>query len=170
VNESPDRPDTKAKVYEILKTFSTAMLVTIGPTGRPEARPMHVAQLAQESGEIWFITGKGGALASEIKEETVVLLAFQNENTAYLSLRGKARIVQDRARIGGLWKESHRLWFPGGPGDPDIALVAVDPIDAEYWDQRGSNRLEYLVEATKAYVKGEKPRIDDADQHAKTSL
>jgi general stress protein 26 len=162
--------EMRAKVYGILKGFSTAMFVTVGPGGRPESRPMHIAQIADESGEIWFLTAKGGLLAAEVKEDEVVLLVFQNENSAYLSLRGKARLVQDGDRIRSFWKEAYRVWFPGGPGDPEIALVAVDPIDAEYWDNRGSNKLEYLFEAAKAYVKGEKPDVGDADHHAKTSL
>ena len=54
--------------------------------------------------------------------------------------------------------------------DPHVALVAVDPIDAEYWDNRGMNKLEYLFESAKAYIKGEKPAVGDIDQHAKTNL
>jgi general stress protein 26 len=81
--------DTREKVYDILKGFSTAMFVTVGPGGRPEARPMQVARV-EDSGEIWFFTGRGGTVATEIKEEAVVLLSFQKDNSAYLSLRGKS--------------------------------------------------------------------------------
>jgi general stress protein 26 len=132
---------------------------------------MHVARVDDEAGDdIWFFTAKGGTLVEEIKEEAVVLLVFQNENAAYLSLRGKARIVQDLARIKELWKEPYKVWFPRGAEDPEIALVAVNPIDAEYWDNRGMNKLEYLFEAAKAYVKGEKPELGGVDQHAKTKM
>jgi len=130
---------------------------------------MQVARV-EESGEIWFFTGRGGTVATEIEQEAVVLLSFQKDNSAFLSIRGKARNVVDRTRISEFWKEAYRVWFPGGPGDPEIELVAVDPIDAEYWDNRGSNKLEYLFESAKAYVKGEKPDVGDPDHHAKTSL
>ncbi len=165
-----DKDDTRARVYDILKSFSTAMFVTLGPSGRPEARPMHLARIEDEAGDIWFFTGKSTTLVDEIKEEATALLVFQNENSAYLSLRGKARIVQDRKRIKEIWKEPYRVWFPGGAEDPEITLVAVNPIDAEYWDNRGANKLEYMFEAAKAYVKGEKPKVGDTDQHAKTNL
>lgn len=146
------------------------MFVTIGPAGRPEARPMHIARVEEEASDIWFFTAKGNTLIEELKEEATALLVFQNENSAYLSLRGKARIIEDRKRIKELWKEPYRVWFPGGPEDSEIALIAVDPIDAEYWDNRGMNKLEYAFEAAKAYVKGEKPKVDDIAQHAKASL
>lgn len=165
-----DKSDARAKVHDILKSFSTAMFVTVGPSGRPEARPMHVARVEDEGGDVWFFTGKGATLVEEIKTDAIVLLAFQNENSAYLSLRGKARLVEDRKRIKEMWEEPYRVWFPGGAEDPDIALVAVNPIDAEYWDNRGMNKLEYLFESAKAYLKGEKPDVGSIDQHAKTNL
>ncbi|HEY4088470.1 MAG TPA: pyridoxamine 5'-phosphate oxidase family protein [Bryobacteraceae bacterium] len=68
------------------------------------------------------------------------------------------------------WSEAFRVWFPGGPSDPTLALIGVQPIDAEYWDNGGSNKLKCLFEAAKAYVKGEKPDVGDPDQHTKTSL
>jgi general stress protein 26 len=162
--------DQRAKVYDILKGFSTAMFVTFGVDGRPAARPMHVARVEEESGDIWFFTGRGGNFMEELKKDPVVLLAFQNDSSAYLSVRGRARIEHDKSRAKELWKEPYKVWFPQGPEDPDIALVAVEMRDAEYWDNRGMNRLEYLFEAAKAYVKGQKPEVIDADQHAKAIL
>jgi general stress protein 26 len=97
-------------------------------------------------------------------------LVFQDERSAYVSLRGRARLVEDRGRVREFWKEAYQAWFPGGINDPDLALLAVDPVAAEYWDSRGTNKLEYLFEAAKAYVKGEKPDVSDADQHAKVRM
>jgi general stress protein 26 len=167
---SMETTEARAKVYDILKGFSTAMFVTIGPSGRPESRPMQVARVDDEDGDVWFFTGRGGALAEEVKEEPVVLLVFQNDTSAYLSLRGKARVIEDVARIREYWKEAYRVWFPGGPSDSQLALVGVKPIDAEFWDNRGTNKLEYMFEAAKAYLSGEKPDTGDADKHARTNL
>jgi general stress protein 26 len=161
--------DAREKVYEILKSFSTTMMITVGPAKRPEARPMQVAQ-AEENGNVWFFTGNGGRVANEIAEDSYVLLVFQDERSAYLSLRGNARVVTDRAKKEELWSEPFKVWFPGGIDDPDLALVAVEPLGAEYWDNRGMNRLEYLYEAAKAYVKGETPKVDEPDHHAKVTL
>jgi general stress protein 26 len=165
-----EQEDTRAKVHDIIKGFSTAMFVSVGPAGKPEARPMQIAKFLEDSDEICFFTGRGGTLAEEIKADSVVLLAFQNENSSYLSLRGSARVVQDPARIQQYWKEPYRVWFPGGPTDPEIALVQVKAIDAEYWDTRGTKKVEYMFETVKAYVTGHKPDISQPEQHGKTSL
>ena len=47
-----EKTDVRAKVYDLLKSFSTAMFVTLGPTGRPEARPMHVASAEDEAADV----------------------------------------------------------------------------------------------------------------------
>ncbi len=145
------------------------MFVTLDSDGLPEARPMQLAHIEDDAGEICFLTGQRGTLADELQKESVALLTFQNDHSAYLSLRGRARIDHDRVRIKELWKEPYKVWFPLGPEDPDIALVSVELIDAEYWDNRGMNKLEYMFKAAKAYVKKETPDVT-ADQHAKISL
>jgi general stress protein 26 len=161
--------DPKAKVYEIIRGFSNAMLVTTGPGKHPESRPMHIVKVEDE-GNLWFFTGRTGRVVEEIAEEPDVLLIFQNENSAYLSLRGKARVVKDKMRTMELWSDACKVWFPGGLDDPELALLAVDPIHAEYWDNRGMNKLEYLFESAKACVKGEQPEVSDVDRHAKIKM
>jgi len=164
-----DNTDKRGNVYDILKGFSTAMVVTHGLDGKHRARPMHIAELDQQAGQVRFLTGHG-AFADEVQKESGVLLVFENENSAYLSLRGKARIERDKDKVKAIWKEPYKVWFPQGPGDPEIVLVEVDLTEAEYWDNRGMNKLEYLFEAAKAYVKGQKPDVKDEEQHAKATL
>ena len=161
--------DPQAKVYDILKNFSTAMMVTTGPGKRPEARPMHIAKL-DEGGDLWFLTSQSGRIVAEIGDEPLVLLVFQDERNSYLSVRARARVVQDHGRVKEIWKEPFKVWFPGGVEDPEIALLAVTPVSAEYWDNSGLNKLSYLFEAAKAYIKGEKPAVGEPDLHAKVSL
>jgi general stress protein 26 len=162
--------DERAKVHDILKGFSTAMFVTTGPSGRPEARPMHVARLEEGSDDVWFFTSRTGTLAQEIEENPIVLLVFQNGDSSFVSLRGSARLVQDEIRVEQFWKEAYRVWFPGGPDDPNVAIIGVRPIDAEYWDNRGTNKLRYMFEAAKAYAKGQTPDVSEPEQHGKTRM
>jgi general stress protein 26 len=131
---------------------------------------MHIAHVDDEEGEIWFLTGKGGCLAEEIQKSSMTLLVFQNENSSYLSLRGLSRITQDSTKIKELWKEPYKVWFPQGPDDPEIAVVSFDPVEAEYWDNRGMNKLKYMFEAARAYIKGQTPDVSDTEQHGKAKL
>jgi general stress protein 26 len=165
-----DQTSQAQKAYDVLKDFSTAMFVTLGNGGRLSAKPMHVAQLDEASGEMWFLTSEHGALAEDLERDSTVLLVFQNDTSAYASVRGRAHIMRNNAKIKELWKEPYKVWFPRGPEDPEIALVGVDLVEAEYWDNRGANKLQYLFESAKAYMQGRKPENIDADQHATTTL
>jgi general stress protein 26 len=160
--------DPRPKVYEILNSFSTAMFVTTGLDGMPVARPMHIAQI--EEGDIYFFTGTDGTLHDQVADDNQVLLVFQKDNSAFLSLRGDARIVEDRGRVKEFWKETYKIWFPGGPEDSEITLIIVKPVEAEYWDSRGTNKVKYFFEALTAYVTGETPERVGMDLHAKTDL
>src|SRR5450432_196418 len=103
------------KVYGILKDFSTAMFVTLGTGGHPTARPMHMAHVDEDAGEIWFFTGKKGNLVEELQRDSETLLVFQKDNSAYLSLRGRSKLTQGAVNIRELWKEPYKVWFPEGP-------------------------------------------------------
>jgi general stress protein 26 len=92
------------------------------------------------------------------------------DGTAYLSISGIGMLVHEPARAHQLWREPLRTWFPGGPDDPRLRLLVVEPRMAEYWDNRGANKLEYVFEAARAYVAGDRPRPDGGDQHARVPL
>jgi general stress protein 26 len=162
--------EERAKVYEILKGFSTAMFVTAGSDAALAARPMHVAGVNEDAAEVYFFTGQRAQLIEDIKRDDTVVLVFQDENSAYLSLRGNYQTNQDKARAKELWKEAYKVWFPGGLDDPNLALLSVHLRDAEYWDTRGTKKLSYMFEAAKAYMTGTTPNIPEGEQHAKTSL
>ena len=162
--------EPKEKVFEILKKFNTAMFVTMGQNNQLESRPMQVAKV-DDDGHLWFFTGRTGRLSEEISDNPMVLMVMQEERSYYLSLRGVARKIDDPVKVAELFKEPYKVWFPKGPEDPNLLLLGVDPVSAEYWDNAGSNKLQYMFEAVKAYVTGSTPEhLDNPDHHAKTKL
>ena len=106
----------------------------------------------------------------EIGDNAHVAVVCQQERSAYLSISGAGMIVHEPSRVRQLWREPFRVWFPGGPEDPDLRLLVVEPLVAEYWDNRGTNGLEYMFEAAKAYVSGTRPDVDGGDQHGRVPL
>src|SRR5688500_18317635 len=83
------------KLVELLKQFSTAMLITHESDHRLRARPMAIADV-EESGKIWFLSGDATAKVHEIIRDTHVHLALQKERSIYLSINGRATLVHDR--------------------------------------------------------------------------
>lgn len=161
--------NTQQKVYDMLDGFDTAMLVTTTADGRLESRPMRLAEV-EPAGPIWLLTSTATRKAAEVAAHPAVLLVCQDEHGQYLSVRGRARLVRDEARVRRIFKEPFRVWFPDGPDDPNVALMAIDPIEAEFWDTSGVNRLKHLWESAK-FLAGEPPDPTlDEDQHGKTTL
>src|ERR1700750_234953 len=90
----PATAEQREHFLKLLRQFSTAMLVTHAEGHRLRARPMAIAQVADD-GTLWFITGLETAKAHEIEVDTDVHVVCQDDHSAYLSLAGTARLVQD---------------------------------------------------------------------------
>ena len=157
------------KIYQLLRDFETVMLVTVSSEGRLEGRPMQVVDVDERTGNVWFFTDIDSRKVHEITGNAHVGVVGQ-DGSAYLSISGIGMLVHEPARAHELWREPLRTWFPGGPDDPRVRLLVVEPRMAEYWDNRGANKLEYVFEAARAYVAGERPQTDEGDQHARVPM
>ncbi len=159
--------DTHAHLYELLKDFDTAILVTTQPDGTLHGRPMAVAELKSDA-DTYFVTGLDSPKIAEIEARPDVLVTFQS-SSRYAVVKGSAHVVRDRALIDRMWSETWRVWFPGGKDDPSLCLVRVDARKAEYWDNSGAQGLKFLFNGLKAVVQGTKPQ-SDGKQNAKVAL
>ena len=67
----------------------------------------------------------------------------------WLSVAGRATLVDDRSMVREMWNPVVGAWFPEGPDDPDVLLLRVDAESAEYWKEPGG-RLASLLSFVKA--------------------
>lgn len=52
-----------------------------------------------------------------------------------------------------LWNNATEAWFPGGEQDPDVVLLKVSAVSAQFWDAPG--KLPALLDMVKARLTGE---------------
>jgi hypothetical protein len=52
------------------------------------------------------------------------------------------------------------VWWPGGPTDPDVCLLQIEPLTAELWDGPASTALA-VFEFAKAWLTGEEPNLGE---------
>ena len=148
------------RLDQMIDDFDTAMLISRSLEGKLRARPMAVAGHDEgEGGLLYFATRSGTEKLDEIRQAPDVAVTFQDDNH-FLSISGEARMQVDPQLARKLWSPAMKIWFPDGPEDPRLALIVVDPDYAEFWDNGGLDKLEFLWEAGKAIVKGE--AIDDS--------
>lgn len=154
-------------LYDLLKGFDTAMLITRSEDGNLHARPMAIAELHADAGA-YFVTSIDSPKVAEIYADADVLLTFQSKDQ-YAAVYGRANVVQDRALIDRLWNEAWKVWFPRGKDDPSIALLRFDAEQGEFWNNAGMRGVQYVFEAAKAYLSGERPNVESG-QHGRARL
>lgn len=151
MSDTPKTDSTK-HLFDLLSSFRIGMVVVRAPEGLMSARPMAISE--REGLDFWFMTSRQTGLVEALRSRTEALVTMQ-DSTRYITLNGRAKLEDDRARIQRNFSESDKVWFPQGPEDPDIVLAHFRPEHAEYWDNSGLRGVRFVVEATKAYLKGE---------------
>jgi general stress protein 26 len=128
---------------ELIKGIRIAMMTTVCKDGSLCSRPM-AAQEPPFDGGLWFFKKADSAKVGEVEEEGQVSLTYENSlESVYVSLSGRATLVQDRQQIEKLWRDDLMMWFPKGVRDPEIALLRVDVDKWTYWDGRSNEMLEH---------------------------
>jgi general stress protein 26 len=148
------------KIWELIKRAHSALLVTARSDGTFDSRPMGCLQTGFD-GALWFLTFRHSLKLEEIQNNPNVMVSYAKPSDfEYVSINGKARIVEDAQKLRELWTEGLRVWFPNGPGDPEIAVLAVEAEQARYWTDAAS-MTTYAWAYVKARVTGESPSTDE---------
>jgi general stress protein 26 len=155
--------EKRQQLAKLMSEFRTAMLVTRTDDGHMRARPLSIAG-SGEGGALYFSTAVESPKVHELDVDPHVNVVMQ-DGRRFVSLSGVASVVSDRALIDQLWSESWKVWFPRGKDDPSLRIVAVDPVEAAYWDMSGTAGIKYVFEIAKAYVTGKRPDADDDQRH-----
>jgi general stress protein 26 len=159
--------DKKEHLLEVLKDFDIALLSTRTDAGHLRGRPMALAAI-QDDGIVYFCANVMSDVVKQLEVDPHVGVTVQSKSK-YASLCGQAKVNHDRELVGRFWKEGWKLWFPKGKDDPDLCLIEFDAAEGEYWDTSGISGMKFVIQATKAYLSGEKPD-NNPDQHAKVVL
>jgi general stress protein 26 len=127
------------KLKVIIKDIDLCMLTTVDEGGYPHSRPMSLNGDVDDQGNLWFFTSSDSHKANEIEHFSKVNVSFADtKDQRYVSISGDAELVRDRQKIKQLWNPILKAWFPDGPDQPDLALLKVRVVKAEYWDSPSS--------------------------------
>jgi general stress protein 26 len=158
------RTDTTAKLWELIRDIKYGMFTANHGNGHLHSRPMTTLNRDEKGGVLWFFMSRSGEPALDIESMPEVNVSYSDPGRdAYVSVSGTARIVHDPARKNVLWSPLAQAWFPGGVGDPDLALVAVTINHAEYWDVK-TNKATKIFEMAKATITGTPPALGEHAQ------
>jgi general stress protein 26 len=135
---NPTKKADHERIWELIKGSHSALLITVKPDGALDSRPMGCLQTGFD-GILWFLTLRHSLKLVEIGNNANVMVSYAKPSEfEYVSISAKARIVEDTQKLKELWTEGLRVWFPEGPKDPEIAILAVDVEQATYWTDAAS--------------------------------
>ena len=160
--DSPPRTateDDRKKLCSLTRDVHIVMLTTMDRDGSLRARPM-ANKDNDFSDALCFLTQASAHTALEVGRNDEVCLCFADPGLhTYVSVSGRARLTRDTAKAKELWSPYAKIWFPDGIDDPDLAILAVEPERAEYWDSPSSAFV--AIFGLLPLLAGRPPRLGD---------
>ena len=163
-----DTTDQRKQLWDMIKNIKFAMFTTRHGNGHLHARPMTTQNKALDADDsLWFFMSRRSDPVDDLVADPIVNLAYADTSEdRYVSVSGRAAVLEDAAKKQQLWSKMAEAWFPGGPTDPDLALVQVKIVHANYWDVKES-KIVQLLEMAKAAFSGKTP---DLGEHGEVRL
>lgn len=155
------------KLYTLIEDLEIAMFTTRRADGRLVSRPM-ANQKRAAGADLWFVTWRNSEKVDEVRNEAQVNLAYYKDRTReWVSVSGRARVVDDRAKIHELYQADWRAWFSdeggdkdGTPDDPRMILIAVD-IEVAMYLEVNKPQPVVLFEVVKGMITGSSPDVGE---------
>jgi general stress protein 26 len=120
------------KINALIGNIRVAMLTTIDDEGDLHSCPM-VTQGRGFDGNLWFWTDRVSSIAHHIKYTPSVNVMFVQDGD-YVSIAGRAELVDDVDMKDALWHDDLKNCFEDGPESPDVVLIKVIAKSAYCWD------------------------------------
>ncbi|WP_439409629.1 pyridoxamine 5'-phosphate oxidase family protein [Bradyrhizobium sp. DASA03076] len=147
------------RVWDIIEKAGVCMLTTQFGGGL-RARPLE-ARPDRNAGLIFFVTDIHSPKEDEIASAPDVGIVFIDaDEKAYLSITGRAFVLRDVDKTKAVWRKTDEVWWPNGPGSPDVSLLRIEPSTAELWDGPASAAVT-AFEFVKARLTGQEPNLGE---------
>jgi len=157
-----DKESDIEHVWKLIHDIPVAMVVTHEGHGENmRARPMAVRP-AKDEGLIYFLTDAQTPKAEEVRHNQSVCLALSdNKSQKYVSISGRAEVIDDRERVKKYWSVYDKAFWPD-KDDPRIRVLRVTPESAEFWE--GDGRVVTAVKLAAAIASGERMNVGENEK------
>ena len=139
--------EAEERAHDLLSRAEVACVTTIDQRGRPRTRAMFnlrnatqfpglTAFRATHCGGLttWFTTNTSSAKVPELRSNPAVSVYYcEPREFAGLMLGGDMDLVEDSATREAMWQPDWSLYYPGGPNDPDYAVLRLVPSEARLY-------------------------------------
>lgn len=127
----------------IINSAESRVLVTVDEDGKPQARTMAPFH-PEEDWTIWLGTFPTSRKVKQIQSDpNVVVFYYEVKSRSYVSISGKAELVNDPELKAKYWKSGWKMFYPDR--ETQYILIKVTPVKMEIcsfkynllWDTEG---------------------------------
>ncbi|GJM80317.1 general stress protein [Paenibacillus sp. HMSSN-139] len=129
-NDHAAHQEAVETVRKLIKGIEIAMLTTVTQEGLV-SRPMKTQEV-EFDGDLWFLTKEETDKYTQLKQYPNVNVSYVGDS--YVSVRGTAEVVNDRAKIDQFWNPAYTKFLHTTSDDPNLILIKVKAEAAEYWE------------------------------------
>ena len=128
---TPDTGDID-RVWKLIEKIGICMFAS-REGEKIRSRPMG-AKPRQSSNAIYFLTDERGHKDEQVAQDSHVCLSFaQPSDGKFLTISGRARVLNNRTLIRELWDTGAEARWSGAD-DPAVRAIEVTPEDAQFWE------------------------------------
>jgi general stress protein 26 len=128
---------------ETANAVSTCLAITMDRNGDANARAINTSKLTDDW-TVRFMTDRGTRKLGEIaRTGRMTLVYYHQVGGAYVTLVGRASIIDYVAAKQAIWQPAKFKWHPGGPTDSNVVLIDFVAERIETWNSLGS--YQWLV-------------------------
>ncbi|MBV8190486.1 MAG: pyridoxamine 5'-phosphate oxidase family protein [Alphaproteobacteria bacterium] len=107
--------------------------ITVGTEGEANARVVQTSKLSDDW-TVRFMTDRRSRKAQEVGRTGRMTLAYQcDADNTYVTLVGRAKVIDDVQVKKAIWSPASFKWHPGGPTDPNVVLIDFIADRIELW-------------------------------------
>lgn len=122
-----------ALARKLIADLTFCVGITQGENGEVNARVLQPLPL-QEDWTVNVLTNRRCRKVREIERTGRMTLLYQHDaDRSYVTLVGRATVVEDIELKRSIWKPAHHRWNPGGPEDPATVFARLRPDRIELW-------------------------------------
>lgn len=149
--------EAKEKIKELAEGIDFAIMVT-----KLGGKPLHMVPMStkkvDESGAIWFLSGKNSHHNLNLESDNDLHLVYSDKSSMrFLNVYGNGFITTDKAIIKMLYQSTDDAWFEG-VDDPNLTAIQVQPREAYYWNPK-EKKLISLLKMGVGAITGNEPDL-----------
>ena len=118
------------------------MLTTQTGRGTLSSRPMSNNGDVEYDGNSYFFSYQDSSVVKQIDKNPQIHLGFEGKKNLFISVSGKATLIQSKIKMKEHWQDELKQWFRQGIDTPGITMIHVKGSLIRYWQNEAYGEIK----------------------------